>query len=42
MLDMTLREIEKALYFEAYIVIDGGLTPLEKDNYYLKMVISKL
>ncbi len=29
-LDMTLREIEKALYFEAYIVIDGGLTPLEK------------
>ena len=30
MLDMTLREIEKALYFEAYIVIDGGLTPLEK------------
>ena len=30
MLDMTLREIEKALYFEAYIVIDGGLTPLER------------
>jgi len=30
MLDMTLREIEKALYFEAYIVIDGGLTPFEK------------
>ena len=30
MLDMTLREIEKVLYFEAYIVIDGGLTPLEK------------
>ena len=30
MLDMTLREIEKILYFEAYIVIDGGLTPLEK------------
>ena len=32
MLDMTLREIEKALYFEAYIVIDGGLTPLEKGH----------
>ena len=30
MLDMTLREIEQVLYFERYIVIDGGLSPLEK------------
>ena len=42
MLDMTLREIEKALYFEAYIVIDGGLTPFEKDNYFLRMHTKKL
>ena len=27
MMDMTLRQIEKVLYFEAFIVIDGGLTP---------------
>ena len=30
MLDMTLREIEQVLYFERYIVIDGGLSPLER------------
>ena len=24
MMDMTLRQIEKVLYFEAFIVIDGG------------------
>ena len=30
MLDMTLREIEQVLYFERYIVIDGGLSVLEK------------
>src|ERR1700757_3599102 len=30
MLDMTLREIERVLYFEAHIVVDAGLTPLEK------------
>ena len=29
LLDMTLREIERILYFEAYVVIDPGLTPLE-------------
>ena len=30
MLDMTLREIEKVLYFESYIVIDPGVAPYEK------------
>jgi len=30
MLDMTLREIEQVLYFERYIVIDAGITPLER------------
>ncbi|MBS0439361.1 MAG: DNA-directed RNA polymerase subunit beta', partial [Proteobacteria bacterium] len=30
MLDMTLRDIERILYFEAYVVIDPGLTPLNR------------
>jgi DNA-directed RNA polymerase subunit beta' len=30
LLDMTLREIERILYFEAYVVIDGGMTDLER------------
>jgi len=30
MLDMTLREIERVLYFEAYVVIDPGMTELER------------
>ena len=29
-LDMTLRDIERVLYFEAYVVVDPGMTPLEK------------
>ena len=29
-LDMTLRDIERILYFEAYVVIDPGLTSLER------------
>ncbi|MDQ1133125.1 DNA-directed RNA polymerase beta' subunit [Pseudoxanthomonas winnipegensis] len=29
MLDMTLRDIERVLYFEAYVVTEPGLTPLE-------------
>jgi DNA-directed RNA polymerase subunit beta' len=29
LLDMTLRDIERILYFEAYVVIDPGMTPLE-------------
>ncbi len=32
MLDMTLRDIERILYFEAYVVIEGGLTPLTKGD----------
>ena len=30
MLDMTLRDIERVLYFEAYVVTEPGLTPLER------------
>jgi len=30
MLDMTLREIERVLYFEAYAVIEPGMTELER------------
>jgi DNA-directed RNA polymerase beta' subunit len=29
MLDMTMRHLEKVLYFESYIVIDSGETPLK-------------
>ncbi|VCU68660.1 DNA-directed RNA polymerase subunit beta' [Pigmentiphaga humi] len=29
-LDMTLRDIERVLYFEAYCVIDPGMTPLKR------------
>jgi len=30
MLDMTLRDIERVLYFESFIVIEPGMTTLEK------------
>ena len=30
MLDMTLRDIERILYFEAYVVIEPGLTPMNR------------
>ncbi len=43
MLDMTLRDIERILYFEAYVVVDPGLTPLERgqmlnEDQYLEAV----
>jgi DNA-directed RNA polymerase subunit beta' len=43
-LDMTLRDIERVLYFEAYVVTDPGMTPLKKfgimteDDYEAKVV----
>ena len=42
-LDMTLRDIERVLYFEAYMVIDPGMTTLEvgqlmSDETYLNAV----
>ncbi len=42
-LDMTLRDLERVLYFEAFIVVDPGMTPLEKgqllsDETYLNVV----
>ncbi len=30
MLDMTLREIERVLYFEAFVVIDPGMTEMQR------------
>src|SRR6478609_2254334 len=30
LLDMTLRDLERVLYFEAFVVIDPGMTPLKK------------
>jgi DNA-directed RNA polymerase subunit beta' len=43
MLDMTLREIERILYFEAFVVVDAGMTPLQKgqllsDEAYLEAI----
>ncbi|MDH7794419.1 MULTISPECIES: DNA-directed RNA polymerase subunit beta' [unclassified Beijerinckia] len=29
LMDMTLKELERILYFESYIVLDAGLTPLK-------------
>jgi DNA-directed RNA polymerase subunit beta' len=42
-LDMTLRDIERVLYFEAYVVMDPGMTPLKRgqlmteDDYLAKV-----
>ncbi|MDD2667806.1 MULTISPECIES: DNA-directed RNA polymerase subunit beta' [Zoogloea] len=42
-LDMTLRDIERVLYFEAYVVTDPGMTPmnraqiLSEDDYLAKV-----
>lgn len=42
-LDMNLRDIERILYFESFVVVDPGMTPLEKgqmltDEAYLDAV----
>ena len=42
-LDMTLRDIERVLYFEAFVVTDPGMTPLQRrqllteEDYYAKL-----
>src|SRR6186997_2538006 len=42
-LDMTLRDIERVLYFEAFVVVDPGMTPLKRaqllseDDYLAKI-----
>ncbi len=42
-LDMTLRDIERVLYFEAFVVVDQGMTPLKRaqllseDDYLAKV-----
>ncbi|MDQ3731919.1 MAG: DNA-directed RNA polymerase subunit beta' [Pseudomonadota bacterium] len=43
LLDMTLRDIERVLYFEAFVVIDPGMTTLERgqllsDEAYLEAI----
>lgn len=43
LLDMTLREIERVLYFESFVVIEPGMTPMEagqllSDEEYLDAV----
>ena len=32
-IDMKLKEVERVLYFESFIVIEPGLTDLKKINY---------
>ena len=32
LLDMTLKELERVLYFESYVVTEPGLTPLKKNE----------
>ncbi|GGB62751.1 MULTISPECIES: DNA-directed RNA polymerase subunit beta' [Henriciella] len=32
LLDMALKEVERVLYFESYVVIEPGLTPLEPNQ----------
>ena len=32
LLDMTLRDIEKVIYYEEYVIIDPGSTPLKKKD----------
>ena len=42
-LDMTLRDIERVLYFEAFVVVEAGMTPLQRgqllteDDYLAKV-----
>ncbi|MEW6354290.1 MAG: DNA-directed RNA polymerase subunit beta' [Pseudomonadota bacterium] len=43
LLDMTLRDIERVLYFEAFVVVDPGMTRLERgqllsDEAYLEAI----
>jgi DNA-directed RNA polymerase subunit beta' len=43
LLDMTLRDIERVLYFEAFVVVDPGMTNLERgqlltDETYLEAI----
>ena len=43
MLDMTLREIERVLYFEAFVVVEPGMTPMQRgqlltDEMYLEAI----
>ena len=43
LLDMTLRDIERVLYFESYVVVDPGMTNLERgqlmnDEQYLEAI----
>ncbi|AHK79750.1 DNA-directed RNA polymerase subunit beta' [Ectothiorhodospira haloalkaliphila] len=43
LMDMTLRDIERVLYFEAFVVVDPGMTTLERnqllsDEQYLEAI----
>ena len=40
-LDISLKNLERVLYCEAYVVMDPGKTPLKKGEFFLKMNIPK-
>jgi len=40
-LDMTLRDIERVLYFEAYVVMDPGMTPLKRGQLMTRTTTSR-
>ena len=41
-LDMTLRDIERVLYFEGYVVVDSGMTPLQYKQLLTEDYLDKL
>ncbi|MGH8009766.1 MAG: DNA-directed RNA polymerase subunit beta', partial [Candidatus Binatia bacterium] len=42
LLDMTLKEIERVLYFESYVVVEPGQTPLKKKELLSEVRYRKL
>ena len=42
LLDMGLKDLERVLYFENYVVIESGLTPLKPGSFCPKRTTSKL
>ena len=40
-IDMKLKDVEKVLYFESFLVIEPGLTKLKKINFFPKKNILK-
>jgi len=41
LLDMTLKDLERILYFECYVVVDPGLSPLQKGDVLTEEAFAK-